>query len=105
MSKKQLVLEILTGPLDGHLVMPKKETKLSKKGKGPLIFPWDTELGESQARFFREGDDWLIEGFKARHGTYRYASGEPERIEGKARLEARNILRTCKTLLIVLKME
>lgn len=99
MSKKQLVLEILTGPLDGHQVTLRKETKLSKKGEGPLIFPWDTELGEPQARFFIEGDEWLIEGFKAQHGTY--SLNKQERIEAKAKLEKGDLLKTSNTFLLV----
>lgn len=98
-SKKQLVLEILTGPLDGYHVTLKKEAKLSKKGKGPLIFPWDTELGEPQARFFREEDDWFIEGFKAKHGTYQL--NQRERIETKVKLEKGDLLKASDTWLLI----
>lgn len=102
MGKKQLILEILTGPLDGHQVTLTKEAKLSKKGKGPLIFPWDTELGEPQARFFREGDDWLIEGFNAQHRTYRL--NQQERIEDKVKLEMGDLLKASNTWLLYNKL-
>lgn len=103
MSDKRLVLEILNGPLDGHKVKLAKETFWSKKGEDPLIFPWDTELGDPQARFFYEGDEWWVEGFKAKHGTYRL--NREERIEGKVRLEARDLLKASKSWVLVRKIE
>jgi len=103
MSDKRLVLEILNGPLDGHKVKLEKETFWSKKGEGPLIFPWDTELGEPQARFFCEGDEWWVEGLKAQHGTY--CLGHAGRIEGKVRLEARDMLKASESWLFISKVE
>ncbi|MCI0549689.1 MAG: hypothetical protein L0287_01905, partial [Anaerolineae bacterium] len=79
------------------------ETIWSKKGKGPLIFPWDTELGDPQARFFCEGDEWWVEGFKAQHGTYRL--NREERIEGKVGLETRDMLKASESWLLVRKIE
>jgi hypothetical protein len=103
MSDQRLVLEILNGPLDGHKVKLEKGTEWSKKGEGPLILPWDTELGEPQARFFCEGDEWWVEGFKAQHGTYRL--NREERIEGKVRLEARDMLKASESWLLVREVE
>ena len=103
MSDRRLVLEILNGPLDGHKVNLEKETFWSKKGEGPLIFPWDAELGEPQARFFCEGDEWWVEGFKAQHGTYRL--NRKERIEGKVRLEARDMLKASEGWVLICKIE
>lgn len=58
MNKKQLVLEILTGPLAGITLT--KKTKLSKKSKGRLLFPWDNELSEPCALFFIKDDTLYI---------------------------------------------
>lgn len=103
MSKKQLILEILSGPLDGHQVTVKKEAKWSKKGKGLLIFPWDAELGEPQARFFIEDDEWNIEGFKAQHGTY--CLNKQERVETKVILGKGDLLKASESWLLVHKIE
>jgi hypothetical protein len=84
-------------------VQLEKETLWSKQGEGPLIFPWDTELGDPQARFFREEDEWWMEGFKAQHGTYRL--GHEGCIEGKVRLETRDMLKASESWLLVRKME
>jgi hypothetical protein len=103
MSDRRLVLEILNGPLDGHKVKIEKETLWSKKGEGSLIFPWDTELGDPQARIFCEGNEWWVEGFKAQHGTYHF--GHEGRIEEKVRLEARDMLKASGSWLLVRKVE
>jgi len=103
MSDRRLVLEILNGPLDGHKVKLEKETIWSKKGEGSLIFPWDTELGEPQARFFCEGGEWWLEGLEAQHGTYRL--NREERIEGKVRLETRDMLKASESWLVVHESE
>jgi|GEM_PF-6641185 len=79
-----------------------KETIWSKKGEGPLSFPWDAELGDSQARFFYEGTEWWLEGFKAQHGTYRL--NREERIEGKVRLDAKDMLKASVSWLLVHKV-
>lgn len=103
MSERRLVLEILNGPLDGHKVKLEKETSWSKKGEGPLIFPWDMELGDPQAHLFCEGDEWWVEAFKAQHGTYHL--NHEERIEGKVRLEARDMLKASESWLLVREVE
>ena len=56
MSASKLSLEILSGPLDGHVVTLSTKTVLSRCGEGALVFPFDTELGEPQAIFLPEGD-------------------------------------------------
>jgi hypothetical protein len=102
-SDRRLVLEILNGPLDGHQVKLEKETIWGKKGEGPLIFPWDAELGDPQTRFFCEGDEWWVEGFKAQHGTY--ILNREKRIEGKVRVEARDMLKASESWLLARKIE
>lgn len=102
MSKGQLALEILSGPLDGHKVILEGETNWSKKGEGPLIFPWDTELGEPQARFFKDGTEWSLEGFQSKHGTY--CLNRQEKIEKQVKLMQGDMLKASETWLIVSKM-
>jgi len=104
MSKGQLVLEILSGPLDGHKVTIDEETNWSKSGEGPLIFPWDTELGVPQARFFNDRTEWCLEGFKTQHGTYRFNRKGREHIETAVKLKQGNILKASETWLMVSKM-
>jgi hypothetical protein len=103
MSKEQLVLEILSGPLDGHEVTIEKETAWSKKGEGPLIFPWDKELGEPQARFFKDGDEWSLEVFQAKHGTY--CLNRQTNIGKAVKLRQRDMLKASQTWLMVRQVE
>jgi len=99
MSHKSLILEILNGPMDGHKVKLEKETFWGKKGEGPLIFPWDTELGEPQARFLYEEEAWGIEGYKAPHGTY--CLNRQGYIERKLKLEKGDILKASTIWMMV----
>lgn len=103
MSKGQLLLEILSGPLDGHKVILEKETNWSKSCEGPLIFPWDTELGEPQARFFKDGEEWCLEGFQAKHGTY--CLNRQEKIDKVIKLNKRDMLKASETWLMIQKVE
>ena len=97
MSKEQLILEILSGPLDGHKVTIEKETAWSKKGEGPLIFPWDTELGEPQSRFFKDGEEWCLEVFQAKHRTY--CLNRQTNIGKEVKLERGDMLKASQTWL------
>ncbi len=99
----KLSLEILNGPLDGDMVMLETEATLGRKGDGPLIFPWDKELGAPQARFFLEGGNWWIEGCDAPHGTYRLSP--QKRIEEKIRIEQGDLLKASETWLMVSQIE
>ena len=77
MSKKStLSIEILSGPLDGLTVELSRATEWTRKGAGPLGFPWDEELGAPQARFYPDDQGWHLEAFQAPHGTYRRNTGE-----------------------------
>jgi len=71
MSNPKFSLEVLSGPLDGRIITLEGETHWDAEGDGPLSFPWDTELGDPQARFFCEEGEWWLEGYDAPHGTYR----------------------------------
>lgn len=69
MSEK-LELEILTGPLDGVRVQIEAETAWTRQPDSPLSFPWDSELGEPQARFVPGEKGWQIEPVSAKRGTH-----------------------------------
>jgi hypothetical protein len=99
----KLILEILNGPLDGHVVTLETETSWGKEGDGPLIFPWDTGLGTKQARFFPEGENWWIEGYNAPQGTY-YVNPQ-RRIEKKTQLSEGDLLKASDTWLLVSQIE
>ena len=96
-------LEVLSGPLDGHVVALEDETIWERVGKGPLTFPWDTELGMPQARLFPKGRGWWLESYPASHGTYFFNRGK--RIEGKTRLKTGDVLRAHKTWLLIGQVE
>ncbi len=95
----KLHLEIVNGPLDGQIVTLDTETTWSKKGDSVLSFPWDTELGSPQARFFPEGENWWIEGYHAPHGTY--CINREKRIEGNLRLEKGDLLKASEIWMLV----
>jgi hypothetical protein len=103
MNDKELLLEILAGPLDGHIATLEDEKTWGMRGEGPLVFPWDAELGEPQARFFPEEGNWWLEGHRAAHGTYCINRGG--RVEGRLRLEAGDILKASDTWLLVWQVE
>jgi hypothetical protein len=97
MSESKLILEVLNGPIDGHIVTLEAETNWSKEGEGVLAFPWDTELGTPQARFYKEGNSWFIEGCQASHGTYH----NMEPVETKVPLRQEDMLKASDTWLMV----
>ncbi len=97
MSK--LILEVLTGPLDGATRSLDAESEWSRAGIGPLSFPWDTELGTPQARFRPTQEGWSLEGSKAPHGTYRL--NREERVTAPISLSAGDILKASNTWLLV----
>lgn len=103
MTAPKLALELLNGPLDGCIILLNEELILGAKGEGPLTFPWDLELGEPQARFFTKEGQWWLEGYPARHGTYRLNS--QERIEEPVQLEAGDVLKASEVCLIVRQVE
>lgn len=103
MSNPKLSLEILSGPLDGHVMTLETETSWSKEGEEALSFPWDEELGVPQARIFPEGGRWWLKGYDAPHGTYCISRGE--RIEEKAQVEDGDMLKASGTWMLVCKIE
>ncbi len=123
MSNPKLSLEILSGPLDGHVVTIEDKTEWSKEGRGPLSFPWDEELGIPQARFFIESENWWLEASSTRrntrHNVERIEGKVPlevfstrrstrhnmERIEGKVPLEVGDLLKASNTWLLISQIE
>ncbi len=98
-EKRELELEVLSGPLDGRLVTLTKETEWSRAGEGDLSFPWDEELGEPQARFVVDKEGWWLEGLEAQRGTYRVK--REEKVGEKVRLERKDLLKASRTWLAV----
>ena len=104
MSIPRLVLECLNGPLDGHQIELTTAAEWRSRGETPLVFPWDSELGNPQARFFPENGNWYLEGYReALHGTYRL-NGGGEKIDGPVRLEDGDLLKASRTWLMVSKI-
>ena len=100
MSEKILLLEVLSGPLDGAAIPLEVEAEWSRAGESPLTFPWDAELGEPQARFTVEDGGWCLEGLDAPHGTYRVS--REERLTGqKVQLKRGDLLKASDTWLLV----
>ena len=99
MSENKLHLEILSGPLDGTAITLETEAQWSCTGEGPLIFPWDEELGEPQAVFSLDEEGWHLEGLPSPRGTYRVNRGE--QLEGKIVLEEGDLLKAANTWLLV----
>jgi len=104
MSNPKFSLEVLSGPLDGRIITLEGETRWDAQGDGPLSFPWDTELGDPQARFFCKEGEWWLEGFKASHGMYRL-SGEGERVSQAVRVTEGDLLKAGQTWLLVRQTE
>lgn len=101
MSDHRLTLEVLNGPLDGASITLQAATEWTRTGNSPLAFPWDTELGEPQARFTVDAQGWWLEGLPAAHGTYRFGQGEPEKVRTKVQLEEGDTLKASETWLRV----
>ena len=103
--EQRLVLEILSGPLDGALVTLETDAEWSRAGDGEarLTFPWDTELGDPQARFIVDAEEghWYLEGLDAPHGTYRVNREERLDKKEKVQLKSGDILKASNTWLLV----
>ena len=98
MSAGKLVLECINGPLDGLQIELQTESEWRCTGEGPLAFPWDTELGDPQARLTPQENAWWIEGYAAAHGTYQI-NRDPATVPvgEKIRLEVGAVLKASGT--------
>ena len=101
MSQSQLMLEVLSGPLDGTLITLNADAEWSQAGDGRLAFPWDEELGKPQARFTVDEGGWSLEGLQSPHGTYRLNQEKPERVKDKIQLTIGDLLKASQTWLMV----
>ncbi len=100
---RSLVLEVLSGPLDGATITLTAGAELTCAGAGPLAFPWDDELGKPQARFVIAEAGWSLEGIKSPHGTY--CINREKRIgEGVLPLAPGDLLKASATWLLVREM-
>lgn len=96
---KKIEIEVLTGPLDGHVIELTEETEWTGSVGGLLSFPWDDELGQPQGRLVFEEDQWLIEPVDSPHGTY--IVSREKRLFEKAVLQKGDLLRASKTWMII----
>jgi len=94
-----LVIEILSGPLDGATVELTEASSWTGQGIGPLSFPWDAELGDPQARFIPGPEGWILECFNTFHATYRV--NENQLIKGSIQLRPKDVLKANTTWLMV----
>ena len=99
-AEHALALEVLNGPLDGAIITLTTESEWSRVGEGPLVFPWDKELGSPQARFAPGEEGWQLQGIRSAHGTYRINSNE-RIVEGQLQLAQGDVLKASQTWLQV----
>ena len=103
-DQQQLMLEILSGPLDGAAITLEAEAEWSRAGDGPLIFPWDDELGSPQARFTVDEQGWSLQCSKSPHGTHRI--NKEERVtEARLQLAQGDLLKASHTWLLIHQVE
>lgn len=100
MSESKLVLEILSGPLDGTIISLEENTEWGRTGNGPLVFPWDVGLESPQARFMLKAQSWMLESVASSHGTYRVNTEEHVTIK-TLRLVEGDVLKASDTWLRV----
>lgn len=65
-----LELEILSGPLDGYVLLLETITEFTRKPGSLLSFPWDEGISEPQARFIPYTAEWQLEGGNTKRGTH-----------------------------------
>jgi hypothetical protein len=98
-----LELEVLTGPLDGHIISLQADAEWTGAGSGPLAFPWDDELGEPQVLLTLDEHGWGIESRKSPHGTYRI--NQEEKVQGRIQLEQGDVLKASNTWLLIHRLD
>jgi hypothetical protein len=97
-----LVLEFLSGPLDGACVTLSAAADLTRKAGGLLGCPWDTELGEPQAAFTPEPGGWQVRSYpNTAHGTYVRRSAGWQQAGDAGPLQPGDVLRAHHTWLRV----
>lgn len=92
-------LEILSGPLDGHIVSLEKDTYLTRLPGDLLSFPWDEELGKPQSHFIVNESGWQLDPIRSKHNTIVLRSGKKVLLPTK--LQVGDIIKSCTTFLMV----
>lgn len=100
---KKVEIEVLTGPLDGHVIELTEQTEWTRSVGSLLSFPWDHELGQPQSRFFVEDDQWVVEPADSPHGTY--IVNQEKRLAEKTILQKGDLLKASRTWMIVKVVE
>lgn len=103
MTTPKLTIEILNGPCDGSEIILDAGAEWSKEGNGPLVFPWDEELGVPQAHVTLDEGGWWLEPVKSAHGTWRVNKGESP--QDKVQLAKDDIYKASGTWLLIKNME
>jgi hypothetical protein len=94
-----LLLEVLSGPLDGELIRLDREADWTRSSEGPLAFPWDGELGQPQARFAPVAGGWELQAVEEAGGTWHL--NRREQVTGVVPLVAGDVLGASTTWLLV----
>lgn len=97
----KLELEILTGPLDGHVISLATETEWTCEPGSLLSFPWDKGLGTPQATFALNDHKWILLPHNSPHNTYRLNLSSEGRLNGNIILTEGDILKASQTWLWV----
>jgi hypothetical protein len=97
-----LLVQVLSGPLDGYEVTLDRETLWGRQAEGPLAFPWDADLGDPQARILPRDGGWWLEPCAAPRATHCLRQ---ESVEGPLRLQRGDILTASHTWLRVQRVE
>ena len=101
---RRLVLEVLSGPLDGAAITLEAEVEWSRAGNGPVTFPWDGELGSPQGHFAVDEQGWGLQCVKSPHGTYR-VNREERVTEARIQLAEGDLLKASHTWLLIRQIE
>jgi hypothetical protein len=101
-EKNALIIEVLSGPLDGTVLEIKTEVTWTKMPGSSLSFPWDTELGEPQAVITPSENGWFLIPKSLPKAVYRINSKEI--IKKKSVLLDGDVLKAGSTWLLVKKV-
>lgn len=105
-QERKLVLEHLSGPLDGASFTLEAGAEWSRSGEGPLSFPWDATLGAPQARLTIEGTSWWLESLDTCDAPCQIGREQQlEDVRSKVQLKAGDILGASHTWLLVRRIE
>ncbi len=99
---EKLELEVLSGPLDGQRISLFEDAEWTCQGTGLLSFPWDTQLGQPQARFMHTPQGWVMEVMPSSHGIHIRFNQKTSRLNGgRIKLHPGMILKAACSWLLV----